>query len=87
MDAMQHSLLWDNCHSHVALALSRMQYRHRLYNNWLTIGRWNNITVALLVLLAGEYVDGWPRGWLRVNGPALLIYSSCIIAIIIIAVL
>ena len=45
---LQHNLCFDNCHSHVALALNLMNYNGSR--------SWNMVKLALLMLLHGKYV-------------------------------
>ena len=45
---LQHNLCFDNCHSHVALALNLMNYNGSR--------NWNMVKLALLMLLHGKYV-------------------------------
>lgn len=65
-----HNLCCDNCHSHVAMALSLMHYDGS--NNW------NMVKLAFLVLLKGRYVS--VAGFLKTWVPFILLV--CIIAVI-----
>lgn len=64
-----HNLCWDNCHSHVGMALTNMQY------NGST--NWNMVRLAVWMFFCGKYVS-FGRAlltWL----PFLIILSVCII--------
>lgn len=53
-----HNLCWDNCHSHVGLALSLMKYNEST--------RWNMVRLAGWMFLCGRYVgiSGVIKTWL-----------------------
>jgi len=49
---LQHNLCWDNCHSHVACCLNRMQYSGRR--------RWNMLLLGALIFFQGRFT-GYAR--------------------------
>lgn len=53
-----HNLCWDNCHSHVAMALSLMKYNNSV--------RWNMVRLAGWMFIFGRYVGigGFIKTWL-----------------------
>lgn len=53
-----HNLCWDNCHSHVGLALSHMNYSGSM--------RWNMVRLASWMFFCGRYVGigGVIKTWL-----------------------
>ncbi|XP_015782359.1 transmembrane protein 222 [Tetranychus urticae] len=53
-----HNLILDNCHSHVALALSTMRYNGR--------DSWNMVILAAWMFFCGKYVNllGFVKTWL-----------------------
>lgn len=64
-----HNLFWDNCHSHVGLALSNMKYDGST--------NWNMVRMASWMFFCGKYVN-FERAlqtWL----PFLVILSFCAI--------
>lgn len=64
-----HNLFCDNCHSHVATALSGMRYKRRT--------SWNMIILAFWMFFCGRYVGvmGLIRTWI----PFFLVLTICII--------
>ncbi|XP_055372690.1 transmembrane protein 222 [Condylostylus longicornis] len=62
-----HNLLWDNCHSHVGMSLSMMQYNGRSY--------WGMVILAGWMFFCGKYVgiSGFLKTWL----PFFIIVSIC----------
>lgn len=63
-----HNLCWDNCHSHVGMALSLMKYKNST--------RWNMIRLAAWMFVCGKYVG--LRGVLQTWLPFAIIVSICI---------
>lgn len=53
-----HNLCWDNCHSHVGMALTLMTYNSSV--------RWNMVRMAAWMFLWGRYVgfSGFIKTWL-----------------------
>lgn len=53
-----HNLFWDNCHSHVGMALSLMRYKEST--------SWNMVKIAAWMFLFGRYVgvSGFMKTWL-----------------------
>ncbi|CAN0576705.1 unnamed protein product [Laminaria digitata] len=53
-----HNLCCDNCHSHVAVALTRMRYSG--------VEAWNMVTLCFWVFFAGRFVSfsGFLKQWL-----------------------
>lgn len=64
-----HNLFWDNCHSHVGLALSNMNYDNST--------NWNMVRMAAWMFFFGKYVSFGRalQTWL----PFLIILSVCTI--------
>lgn len=62
-----HNLFWDNCHSHVGLALSTMKYDNR--------SRWNMAKLAAWMFFCGRYIGfiGFFRTWI----PFFIIVIGC----------
>jgi len=48
----EHNMLSNNCHHHVAMALTKAEYQHRT---------WTAVQVWWLVLRRGKFVTGWAR--------------------------
>ncbi|CAH1404991.1 unnamed protein product [Nezara viridula] len=67
-----HNLCCDNCHSMVANALNRMQYRGS--------SSWNMVTLACLITFSGRYVG--ISGILKSLLPSVLLYTIIICMII-----
>jgi transmembrane protein 222 len=53
-----HNLFWDNCHSHVGMALTLMRYKNST--------SWNMVKIAAWMFLFGRYVgvSGFLKTWL-----------------------
>lgn len=64
-----HNLFWDNCHSHVGLALTNMNYDNST--------KWNMVRLAAWMFFCGKYVSFGRalQTWL----PFLIILSVCTI--------
>ncbi|KRX60482.1 Transmembrane protein, partial [Trichinella sp. T6] len=64
----QHNIFWDNCHSHVALALNLMPYGRN--------ANWNMLKLCVLMFFKGRYVSvlAFFQHWL----PPLIIYGLAI---------
>lgn len=62
-----HNLFWDNCHSHVGLALSTMKYNNR--------NSWNMAKLAAWMFFCGRYVGivGFLKTWI----PFLIVVVCC----------
>lgn len=68
-----HNLCWDNCHSHVGMALSLMNYKNSV--------RWNMVRLASWMFFRGSYVSigGAIKTWLPFTTIAsvILIFVFC----------
>lgn len=53
-----HNLCWDNCHSHVGMALSLMRYKEST--------SWNMVKIAAWMFFFGRYVSigGFLKTWI-----------------------
>lgn len=63
-----HNLCWDNCHSHVGMALDLMNYN--------CSSRWNMVRLAAWMFVFGKYVSIWGavKTWL----PFCVIIIICV---------
>lgn len=64
-----HNLFCDNCHSHVGLALSQMEYNGSI--------RWNMIRLAAWMFFCGKFVRA--PGLLKTFMPFLIIVVVCVL--------
>ncbi|XP_053688063.1 transmembrane protein 222 [Sabethes cyaneus] len=64
-----HNLVLDNCHSHVAMALSLMKY-----NDY---ARWNMIVLALWMFVKGKHVSF--KGALKTWTPFVVVFITCLL--------
>lgn len=64
-----HNLFWDNCHSHVGMALSLMNYNRST--------RWSMVRLAAWMFFCGKFVG--VSGALKTFMPFAIILSVCIL--------
>ena len=62
-----HNLFWDNCHSHVGMALALMKYKEST--------RWNMVRLAGWTFIFAKYVGVW--GFIRTWLPFAVIVTVC----------
>lgn len=68
MQGRMHNLLWDNCHSHVGMALNRMQYDNSSYNM---------VKLAAWVFFSAKYTG--LRGFLLTWSPFTILLITVIL--------
>ena len=73
----QHTLIWNNCHSHVAYCLNKMDDG--------TLEEWNGLWIFWITIRHGRLVDGC-RCWWRSFGPSIIVYSFLLIISIVLII-
>ncbi|GLH08737.1 hypothetical protein R5R35_012829 [Gryllus longicercus] len=63
-----HNLCCDNCHSHVAMSLNKMNYKN---------SSWNMVKLAFWIAFKGKYVSVW--AWLKSWLPFFILVTVAVI--------